>query len=155
MQIKGDWRAHILRIRVPGAEIASLWGQVNSLNWWNRSGSRQRPHLLSGLIALLPSFWIKLQSLYFRSLEPLGQVSTGKLRELQGWLSRHQNCFPQDFWMPTSELPGMLPFVSPSPASAESRATWPQGKYSKTWVSRPFSVGLNLPIAVVTPPNHK
>lgn len=97
MQIKGDCKAHILRILVPGAKITFLCGQVNSLNWWNRSCSRQRPHFSPCLIASLSSFWIELQSLYFLSLEPLGQVSTGMLCKQQGRLSRHQNCFSQVF----------------------------------------------------------
>lgn len=97
MQIKGDCRVHILRILMPGAEITFLWGQVNSLNWWDRSCSRQRPHLFPWLIASLPLFWIELQSFYFLSLETPGQVSTGMLCKQRGRLSRHQNCFSQVF----------------------------------------------------------
>lgn len=105
MQIKGDCKAHILRILVPGAKITFLWGQVNSLDWWNRSCSRQRLHLFLCLIASLPSFWIELQSLYFLSLEPLGQVSTGMLCKQRGRLSRHQNCFSQVF---SSQSPSLF-----------------------------------------------
>lgn len=99
--------------------------------------------LAPSLIALLPFFWMKLQSLYFLSLEPLGQVSTGKLRELQGWLSRHQNCFPQVFLKAklrscASEWPGTLPPCSPSSARADAELPGLMENHSKPRVLQTF-----------------
>lgn len=159
MQIKEDCKAHILRMLVPGAKITFLWGQVNSFNWWNRSCSRQRPHFFPCLIASLSSFWIELQSLYFLSLEPLGQVSIGMVCKQQGWLSRHQNCFSQVF---SSQAQSLFLQIAWSSALCltilcrqrrgprlDSLIVWPEWKYSKPKCYRPYAVQGNAESSVI------
>lgn len=152
MEIKGDCRAHILRILVPGAEITFLWGQVNSLNWWDRSCSRQRPHLFPLLNCLTTLILDRASIILLSKLgNPWDRFPLACFASNGGDYPGIKIAFLRSFLaklsLSSSKLPGTLPFPSPSCAGRDLVSGWAvqlSGSIENTW-------NLNMTDLMLTP----